>query len=43
MPRGYADEFKRNVVAIASRGDVTVMEVATDFGIAEECVRQWMR
>ena len=43
MPKRYPDEFKRDVVAVARRGDLTIPEVATDFGVAEESVRRWMR
>ena len=43
MPKRYPDEFKRDVVAVARWGDLTVLEVATDFGVAEETVRRWMR
>jgi len=43
MPKRYPDEFKKDVVAVARRGDLTVLEVATDFGVAEETVRRWMR
>lgn len=43
MPQRYPDEFKRDVVAVARRGDLTVLGVATDFGVAEETVRRWMR
>ena len=43
MPKRHVDEFKRDVVAVARRGDLTVLEVATDFGVAEETVRRWMR
>jgi len=43
MPKKYPPEFKQDVVAVARRGDLSVLEVATDFGIAEETVRRWMR
>ena len=43
MPKRYPDEFKRDVVAVARRGDSAIPEVATDFGVAEESVRRWMR
>ena len=43
MPKKYPEEFKRDVVMVARRGDLGVPEVATDFGIAEETVRRWMR
>ncbi len=34
MPKRYPPEFKRDVVAVARRGDLSVPEVAVDFGIA---------
>lgn len=43
MPKRYPAEFKQDVVAVARRGELTVMEVAADFGVAEESVRRWMR
>ena len=43
MPKRYPDEFKRDVVAVARRGGLTIPEVTTDFGVAEESVRRWMR
>ena len=32
MPKKYPPEFKRDVVTVARRGDLTVPEVAVDFG-----------
>ncbi len=43
MPKKYPPEFKRDVVTVARRGDLSVAEVAVDFGVAEESVRRWMR
>ena len=43
MPRKFPPEFKRDVVTVARRGDLTVAEVATDFDISPESVRRWMR
>ena len=43
MPKKFPQEFKRDVVSVARRGDLSVAEVAVDFGIAEETVRRWMR
>ena len=43
MPKRFPPEFKRDVVAVARRGDLTVNEVAADFDIAPESVRRWMR
>jgi transposase len=43
MPKKFPPEFKRDVVAVARRGDLTVPEVAADFDISEESVRRWVR
>lgn len=43
MPKKYPPEFKRDVVTVARRGDLSVPEVAVDFGVAEESVRRWMK
>lgn len=43
MPKRYPPEFKRDVVTVARRGDLSVAEVAIDFGVAEESVRRWVK
>jgi transposase len=43
MPKRYPPEFKRDVVAVARRGDLTRAEVAADFGISVESVIRWCR
>jgi transposase len=43
VPKKFPAEFKRDVVAVARRGDLTVAEVAADFDVAPESVRRWMR
>ncbi len=43
MPKKFPAEFKRDVVTVARRGDLTVAEVAVDFDVAAETVRRWMR
>lgn len=39
----FPPEFKRDVVAVARRGDLTLAEVAADFDVSVESVRRWMR
>ena len=43
MPKRFPPEFKRDVVAVARRGDLKVTEVAADFDVAPETVRRWVR
>ncbi len=43
VPKKFPPEFKRDVVTVARRGDLTVAEVAADFDISPESVRRWMR
>jgi transposase len=43
MPKRFPPEFKRDVVAVARRGQLTIAEVAADFDISPESVRRWMR
>ena len=43
MPKRFPPEFKRDVVAVARRGDLSVVEVAADFDVSEESVRRWVR
>ena len=43
MSKRYPDEFRWDVVAVARRSDLTVLDVATNFGVAEETVQRKMR
>jgi transposase len=43
MPKKFPPEFKRDVVRVARRGDLTKAEVAADFGISIESVKRWCR
>ena len=43
MPKRYPPEFKRDVVTVARRGDLSINEVAADFDVSPESVRRWMR
>ncbi|MCT1460392.1 transposase [Aestuariimicrobium sp. p3-SID1156] len=42
MPAAYPKEFRDDVVAVARRGDMSIKQVAKDFGIAESCLRNWL-
>lgn len=43
MPKKFAPEFKRDVVTVARRGELTYAEVAADFDVSVESVRRWVR
>ncbi len=42
MPKKFPPEFKRDVVGVARRGDLTGAEVAADFGLSESTVHRWV-
>jgi transposase len=43
MPKKFPSEFKRDVVAVARRGEIPVKEVAADFDISESTLWRWMQ
>jgi len=42
MPRPYPKEFREGAIALA-RGGRPVSEVAKELGIAESCLRNWLK
>lgn len=42
MPKKFPPEFRRDVVAVARRGDRSRAEVAADFGISESTLKRWV-
>lgn len=43
MPKAFPMEFRRDVVAVARRGDATLSQIALDFGISESCLHRWLK
>lgn len=43
MPRPYPKEFRQGAIDLARRGDRPIREVAEGLGIAESCLRRWMK
>jgi len=45
MPKPYPREFRDDVVAVARRREdgVSIKQIATDFGISETCLQNWLR
>lgn len=43
MPAAKPPEFRRRAVELARSGEHPVAKIAQDLGIAESCLRRWMR
>ena len=45
VPKPYPQEFRDDVVNVARNREPgqTIKQIAADFGIAESCLRNWMR
>lgn len=42
MPKIYPEEFKRDVVAIARKGELTREDIAHDFDISTSTIKRWV-
>ncbi len=43
MPRPHPPEFRRRAIELAREQPKPVAEVASDLGISESCLRNWMK
>ena len=43
MPRPYPKEFREGAVELARRGERPIAEIAHELGIAESCLRRWLK
>jgi transposase len=43
MAKPYPEGFRRDVIAVARRGEIPLTQVAKDFGISEGTVANWLR
>ena len=43
MPKAFPPEFRRDVVAVARKGEAPLRQVAKDFGISEACLHRWLK
>jgi transposase len=39
----FPKEFRRDVIAVARRGDQSIAAVARNFGISESCLSRWLK
>ena len=43
MPKAFPAEFRRDVVAVARKGEAPLAQIAKDFGISESCLQRWLK
>ncbi len=43
MPRPYPREFREGAVQLARQGERPIAEIAKELGIAESCLRNWLK
>lgn len=43
MPKPFPLEFRRDVIAVARKGEASISQVARDFGISESCLQRWLK
>ena len=43
MPKPFPAEFRRDVIAVARKGEASISQVARDFGISESCLQRWLK
>ncbi len=41
MPKPFPPEFRRDVTAVARKGEASMAELARDFGISDSCLARW--
>ena len=42
MPKPFPEEFRRDVIAVARKGEASRRQIAKDFGISEGCLHRWL-
>jgi transposase len=43
MPKAFPIEFRRDVVAVARKGEAPLSQIANNFGISESCLHRWLK
>ena len=43
MPKAFPLEFRRDVVAVARKGEAPLTQISRDFGISEACLHRWLK
>jgi transposase len=43
VPTAYPKEFRRDVIAVARKGELSIAQIARDFGVSESCIARWLK
>jgi transposase-like protein len=43
MPKAFPEEFRRDVVAVARKGEAPLTTIAKDFGISPAALYRWLK
>jgi transposase len=43
VPKPFPPEFRRDVIAVARKGEASIAQIARDFGISESCLARWLK
>jgi transposase len=43
VPKTFPAEFRRDVIAVARKGEASIAQIARDFGISESCLARWLK
>jgi transposase len=43
VPKPFPAEFRRDVIAVAHKGEASIAQGARDFGISESCLARWLK
>jgi transposase len=43
MPKAFPSELRRDVVAVARKGDAPLAQIARDFGFSASCLARWLK
>jgi transposase len=43
VPKPFPPEFRRDVIAVARKGEASIAQIARDFGISESCLQRWLK
>jgi len=43
VPKPFPPEFRRDVIAVARKGEASISQVARYFGISESCLQRWLK